>query len=45
MKGRDHLGYLGKNWRIALKLALKKWDMSVWIGFIWLRIGFSGGLL
>jgi hypothetical protein len=28
-----------------LKRILKKWDGRLWTGFIWLRIGTSGGLL
>jgi hypothetical protein len=31
-------------WTI-LKLILERWDGTVWIGLIWLRIGTSGGLL
>jgi hypothetical protein len=42
--GRAHLQNLGVNeWKI-LKLIIKKLDITVWTGFIWLRIGFSGGL-
>jgi hypothetical protein len=28
-----------------IKIDSKKWDAVVWTGFIWLRIGASGGLL
>jgi hypothetical protein len=31
--------------RIILKSILKKWDMRLWAGFIWLRTGTSGWLL
>jgi hypothetical protein len=31
-------------WTI-LKWILERSDVMVWIGFMWLRIGFSGGLL
>jgi len=41
---RDHLGHLGRDGTI-LKMILKKHDMRVRIGFIWLRTGTSGGLL
>jgi hypothetical protein len=30
---------------IILKWILKKYDGSGWSGFIWLRVGTSGGLL
>jgi hypothetical protein len=40
----DRLEYLGVDGRILLKLSLKKYDMGVWIGFIWLRIGLSAEL-
>ena len=32
-------------WRIILKCILRKLDRRVGIGFIWLRIGMTGGLL
>jgi hypothetical protein len=38
LKGRDHLEDLG----ICI---LGKYGLGMWIGFIWLRIGTSGGLL
>jgi hypothetical protein len=34
---RDHLGDLGIEGRIIVKLILKKQDVRVWIGFRWLR--------
>jgi hypothetical protein len=43
LKGSDHsedLGVDGKK-----KLILEKPGLEVWIGFIWFRIGTSGGLL
>jgi hypothetical protein len=30
-------------WRITLKYIIKKQGLKVWIGFIWLRTGTSGG--
>ena len=42
---RDHLGDLGIDERIILKLIFNKSDRRVWIGLIWLRIGTGGGLL
>jgi hypothetical protein len=42
-KGRDHLKYLRVDVRIILKYTLMKWGVRVRTGFIWLRIGPSGG--
>jgi hypothetical protein len=44
-KGRDHFEDLGVDGRIRSKRTLKKLGGRVWTGFIWLRIGTSGGLL
>jgi len=30
-------------WGIILRLIFRKWDMGVWTGLIWLRIGTDGG--
>jgi hypothetical protein len=40
LKGRDRMGDFGVDSRIILK-----WILMVWTGFVWLRIGTSGGLL
>jgi hypothetical protein len=46
LKGREHSEDLGIDKRIILELILDKCGWNVWwIGFIWLRIGTSGGLL
>jgi hypothetical protein len=46
LKGRDHyLGDLSIGERIILKFILKKQDVRVWTGFIWLRIRSSDGFL
>jgi hypothetical protein len=42
LKGRKHLGVIGVDERIILKLILK---YRVWTGFIWLRIRIIGGFL
>jgi len=50
-------GFGGKNWennhmgdpnldgRIILRCIFKKWDVGVWTGSSWLRIGTGGGNL
>jgi hypothetical protein len=45
VKGRDHLEDLGVDETVILKWILRKYGGKVWIGFIWLRVGISGGLL
>jgi hypothetical protein len=44
-KGRDHFEDLVVNGKIIMELILEKQDGSVSTGFIWLRIGTSGGPL
>jgi len=43
-KERDSLPELGLEERITLKWTLEKQDTIAWNGFIWLRIGTTGGL-
>jgi len=31
------------SWRITLRWTFRKWDMGVWTGSSWLRIGTGGG--
>jgi len=45
LKGRDHLQDLVKERRMVLEWFLDKQVRKVWTGFIWLRVGTSGGLL
>jgi hypothetical protein len=45
LKGRDHLEDLGIDGRIIVERILWKFGGKVWTGFIWLRLGTSGGLL
>jgi len=45
MRERDHLGDPGVDGRIILRWIYKKWDVGVWTGSSWLRIGTGGGLL
>jgi hypothetical protein len=42
LRERDHLGDLGGDCRIILKLVFKKWD-GAWTGLFWLKIGTGGG--
>jgi len=40
---RDHLGDPGVDGRIIIRWLLRKWDVGVWIGSSWLRIGTGDG--
>jgi hypothetical protein len=44
LKGRDLSQNIGVDGRI-LERILEKWCRKMWTGFIWFRIGISGGLL
>jgi hypothetical protein len=43
LKKGDHLGYPGIDGRIILRYIFRKWDVAVWTGSSWLRIGTGGG--
>jgi hypothetical protein len=45
LKGSGHLEDLSLGGKIILELILGKRGRKVWTGFIWLKIGTSGGLL
>jgi hypothetical protein len=44
LRGTEHLGAPGVD-RIILRWILKKWDVGIWTGSSWLRIGTGGGHL
>jgi hypothetical protein len=43
LRERDHLGDPGIDGRIILRWILRKWDVEVWTGSSWLRIGTLSG--
>ena len=45
LKERDHLGDTGVDGRIITRLIFRKWEVEVWTGSRWLRIGTGGGHL
>ena len=45
LRGGDHLVDPGVDGRIILRWIFRKWDVGVWIGSSWLRIGTGGGHL
>jgi hypothetical protein len=42
MRERDYLGDPGVDERIILRWIFRKWDVRMWIGSSWLKIGTSG---
>jgi hypothetical protein len=43
-QGKRPLGRPKHRWEDNIKVDLKGIGLEMWTGFIWLRIGFSGGL-
>jgi len=45
LRVRYHLGDPGVDGRVILRRIFRKWDVGVWTGSIWLRIGTGSGHL
>jgi len=45
LREREHLRNPGVERRIILSWSYRKWDVGVWTGWIWLRVGTDVGLL
>ena len=45
LRERDHLGDPGVDGRIILRWIFRKWDVGVWTGSSWHRMGTGGGHL
>jgi len=43
LRERDHLGDPGIDGKIILRWIFRKWDVGIWAGSSWLRIGTDGG--
>jgi hypothetical protein len=43
LRERDHFGDPGVDGMIILRCIFRKWDMGVWTGLGWLRIGTGVG--
>jgi hypothetical protein len=43
LRERDHLQDPGIDRRMIVRWIFRKWDIGVWTGSSWLRIGTAGG--
>jgi hypothetical protein len=43
--GKTFLGRPRPRWKGSINMDLQKWDVGVWTGLIWLRIGTGDGHL
>jgi hypothetical protein len=44
-EGKRPLGRRKRRWEIIIRWIFRKWDVGVWSGSIWLRIGTGGAYL
>jgi len=44
-EGKGHRGDTGVDGRIIIRWIFRKWDVGLWTGSSWLRIGTGGGHL
>jgi hypothetical protein len=44
-EGKRPLGRPRRRWRIILRWSFREWDVGVWTGMRWLKIGTVGGQL
>ena len=44
-EGKRPLGSPSRRWDDNIKMAFRKWEVGVWTGSSWLRIGTGGGQL
>jgi len=45
LKGQYHAEYLRSTWKDNVRMDLMQSEWEVWTGFLWLRVGNSGGIL
>jgi hypothetical protein len=44
-EGKRPLGRPGRRWEDSIKMDLQEWEVELWTGSSWLRIGTGGGHL